>query len=182
MGTANTSNAKADLSVPAEAGAYLAINKKVEPYAMSQVGVVAGRNFKGADTAAATAAPRGSDASSYLWGAGLIVGVQDTRLDFFRVALGAEGLLRYEKPFLKFFHPQVKLMATYSGAKTAVYDAMLFANLYPGVYYPIPIGRGFSFLVSLSTGPNMFLILSSAASSSVLQWGCDARLRTTICI
>lgn len=171
VGNASASDAKADVSVPAGAAVYFAINKKSEPYTMSQVQVLPGRDLKNS-AAAVSAAPRAADeGSAFFWGAGAVVGVQDTRLDFFRMAIGAEGFLRYEKPFLKFFHPQFKTMLTYSGGKTSVYDAMLYANFYPGVYYPITLGKGFRFLVSLSTGANMFLILSSAASSSVLQWG-----------
>jgi hypothetical protein len=172
IGDASANDAKADVNVPAGAAVYFAINKKTEPYTMSQVQVLPGRDAnKGSAPAAAVTQRAADETSAFFWGAGAVVGVQDTRLDFFRMAIGAEGFLRYEKPFLKFFHPQFKTMLTYSGGKTSVYDAMLYANFYPGIYYPITLGKGFRFLVSLSTGANMFLILSSAASSSVLQWG-----------
>lgn len=175
-GEASAATAEADLTVPAAAAFYLAVNKKNEPYAMSQVVVLPGRNLRAAESAASVERPA---ASNFLWGAGLVAGIQDSSTsinaqsanDFFRTALGVEGFLRYHQPFLRYFYPQVKLQAAYSAGKTNVFDAMLYANLYPGVYYPIALGKGFSLFVSLSTGANVFILLSSAASGSVLQWG-----------
>lgn len=169
LGTANAQNAEADLSVPTDAAVYLAVNKGTEPYSMSAVSVIPGRSVKPAT--AANGAPAVEESRAFFWGAGLIAGVQDTKLDFFRVSLGAEGFLRYDRAFLRFFYPQLKTQVAYSSAKTNVYDAMLYANMYPGVYYPFKIGFGFSLLVSVSTGANLFMVLSSAGSASVLQWG-----------
>ncbi|HNA80273.1 MAG TPA: hypothetical protein PKY99_12505, partial [Turneriella sp.] len=107
----------------------------------------------------------------FLWGAGLLAGIQDTRLDYFRVTLGAEAFLRYDRPFLRFFYPQVKFMSGVSPAKDQVFDSMVHSLLYAGAYYPIEIGRGFRLLGSISTGPNVFFVLSSAASGTAVQWG-----------
>ncbi|MBX3720843.1 MAG: hypothetical protein KF713_03325 [Turneriella sp.] len=177
-GDASAGTAEADLTVPDSAAFYLAVNKKSEPYAMSQITVLPGRNLKISETAT-TAERSTASGSNFFWGAGLVAGIQDSSTsinaqsanDFFRTSLGVEGFLRYNQPFLRFFYPQVKLQAAYSAGKTNVFDAMLYANLYPGVYYPITLGKGFTLFVSLSTGANVFILLSSAASGSVLQWG-----------
>ena len=169
LGTGNAGDAQAELTTPNTAVIYLAVNKKTEPYSMSSVSVIPGRSVQQA--AVPNAVPLPADTAAFYWGAGLIAGIQDTKLDFFRVSFGAEGFLRYDRAFLRFFYPQLKTQIAYSSAKTAVYDAMLYANMYPGVYYPIKIGLGFSLLVSVSTGANLFMVLSSAGSASVLQWG-----------
>ncbi len=48
---------------------------------------------------------------------------------------------------------------------------MVFANLYPGVYFPLKIGQRFTLIGSVATGANIFMVLSSAGSGLVLQWG-----------
>lgn len=169
LGALTATEAKAELPAPAGAVVYLAVNKNTEPYSMSSVSVIPGRLVQqapGMNPAAASA-----DSHAFYWGAGFIAGIQDTKLDFFRVSFGAEGFLRYDRAFFRFFYPQLKTQVAYSSARTNVYDAMFYANMYPGVYYPVRIGMGFSLLVSVSTGANLFMVLSSAGSASVLQWG-----------
>ncbi len=168
-GNASATDAKADVTVPQNAALYLAINKKTEPYAMSAVAGLPGRSLK--MTADAAAPPAGSIASAFFWGAGLYAGIQDTNLQFFRMNYGLEGFVRYDKAFWGFIRPQLKLQGGYSPSKSNEFDAMWYVNFYPGIYHPFVIGKGFSLLVSLSTGPNLFLLLSSAGSSSILQWG-----------
>jgi hypothetical protein len=174
VGNGSAGEAKADLTVPQSAALYLAINKKIEPYAMSAVTALPGRSLK--TTASAPQAPQApqtptSDASPFFWGAGLYAGIQDTNLQFFRMNYGVEGFVRYDKAFWGFIRPQLKLQTGYSPSKSNEFDAMWYVNFYPGIYHPFVLGKGFSVLVSLSTGPNLFLLLSSAGSSSVLQWG-----------
>jgi hypothetical protein len=170
VGTANAGNARAELNVPAGAVLYLAINKKAEPYTMSQLSQIPGRELK-----YISANPPKPD-SAFYWGAGLFAGPQDTGKDpsgqpYFRWNLGAEGFVRREEPYLKFIRPQLKLQAAYSPAKTAVFDSLFFVNLYPGMYFRMPITQRFSVLGSLSTGANFFMLFSSVGSSLVLQWG-----------
>ncbi len=170
LGSATATTATADLTAPAAAAFFVAVEKKSEPQRYSLVHAIPGRST--AITAESRSAGGASQSeSSFWWGAELVAGIQDTNLDFFRVSLGASGFVRYDKPYFRYFYPQLKLTSAYSPSKTNVYDAMIFANLYPGVYYPIALGKGFSIFVSLSTGPNLFVVLSSAASGSVLQWG-----------
>lgn len=170
VATANADNAIADLPVPAEAAYFVALSLKSEPQNYSLVHMIPGRTALQAAHARSGTAGNSAE-SAFWWGADLVAGIQDTNLDFFRVSLGAAGFVRYDKPFFRYFYPQLKLTTAYSPSKTDAFDAMVFANLYPGVYYPITIGKGFSLFVSLSTGPNVFVVLSSAASGSVLQWG-----------
>lgn len=121
---------------------------------------------------AAQARASASERSShFFWGAGLFAGIQDTRLDFFRLTFGLEAFLRYDKPLFGFFYPQLKLMSGFSPAKEQVFDALVHSLLYAGAYYPIEIGRGFRLLGQLSTGPNVFFLLGSGASGMALQWG-----------
>jgi len=170
VSTAGAASATADLTPPSAAAFFVAVEKKGEPQRYSLVHAIPGRST--AITAESRSAGSGSQSeSAFWWGAELVAGIQDTNLDFFRVSLGASGFVRYDKPYFRYFYPQLKLTTAYSPSKTNVYDAMIFANLYPGVYYPIALGKGFSIFVSLSTGPNLFVVLSSAASGSVLQWG-----------
>ncbi len=170
VSTARSGAAIADMQVPAGASHFVALDLKADALRYSLVHLLPGRSaVSERGVVAANNSPPAE--SHFWWGAGLVAGIQDTKLDFFRVSLGAEGLVRYDKPFFRYIYPQLKLTMAYSPSKTDVYDAMLFANLYPGVYYPVSIGKGFSLFVSLSTGPNIFVVLSSAASASVLQWG-----------
>ena len=171
VGTANATDAKADVSAPESSAIFVAVNRKSEPYTMSSVAVIPGRSLNAATARMAEPVVAVSEGSkSFYWGAGLLAGIQDTKLDFFRVSFGGEGFVRYDRAYLKFFYPQIKTQVMYSGAKTNVYDAMLTANLYPGVYYPFRMGK-VSLLLSISTGANWFVVLASAGSASVLQWG-----------
>jgi hypothetical protein len=79
--------------------------------------------------------------------------------------------VRHDKPLLRFFYPQLKFMSGVSPGKDQVFDSMLHSLLYAGAYYPIEIGRGFRLLGSVTTGPNVFFVLSPAASGTALQWG-----------
>lgn len=170
ISTAKAATPIVDLQAPEGASHFVALDLKGDSLRYSLVHLLPGRT--GAmDRAAGVNGGATPSESHFWWGAGFVAGVQDSRLDFFRVSLGAEAFVRYDKPFYRYFYPQLKVTLAYSPSKSNVYDAMLFANLYPGVYYPIKIGKGFSVLVSISTGPNIFLVLSSAASGSVLQWG-----------
>lgn len=173
-----------DFKIPHAAAYFVALDTQSSPSKFSEIQLIPER---GAKVSATANAGNGLDTAhtqqpqnNFLWGAGLIAGIQDssatinrgnTLNDYFRVAFGIEGLLRYDKPFLKYFYPQLKMQATYSAARTNVFDAMLYMNFYPGVYYPLALGRGFSALFSLSTGANLFVLLSPAASAQVLQWG-----------
>ncbi|WP_041948465.1 fibronectin type III domain-containing protein [Turneriella parva] len=169
VSSASAQSAAADLTPPAGAAFYVAVEKKGGEQRYSLIHAIPGRSASVAEASRSGNAV--SAESSFWWGADLVAGIQDTNLDFFRVSLGAAAFVRYDKPFFRYFYPQLKLTAAYSPSKTNVYDAMVFTNLYPGVYYPITLGKGFSVFVSLSTGPNVFFVLSSAASGSVLQWG-----------
>ena len=155
----------ADLKVPEAATSYLVAEQGDAP---RYSGVIA---LPGRQVAIAGRAASSEPTSNFLWGAGLLAGIQDTRLDYFRVTLGAEAFLRYDRPFLRFFYPQVKFMSGVSPAKDQVFDSMVHSLLYAGAYYPIEIGRGFRLLGSISTGPNVFFVLSSAASGTAVQWG-----------
>lgn len=170
-----------DFKIPVEAAYFVAFETEKTPPQFSAVEPLPGRAMRPQTAANGTPATTVAQApSNFLWGAGLLAGIQDssatinrgnTLNDYFRVAFGLEGLLRYDKAFLKYFYPQLKLQATYSAARTNVFDAMLYMNFYPGVYYPLALGKGFSALFSLSTGANIFVLLSAAASAQVLQWG-----------
>lgn len=146
---------------------FVALEKKSTPQKFSDVNAIPGRENK---ITASSVSSTGSS-GKFIWGAGMLAGIQDTRLDYFRMSFGGEAFLRLDKAYLKFIYPQLKTHVAYSGSKSSVYDAMFYASFYPGMYYPISIGRGFSFVPSVSTGPNLFLVLASAGSSSVLQWG-----------
>lgn len=169
VSTAAAQSASADLTPPAGAAYFVAVEKKGDQQRYSLVHAIPGRSAMAAIESRSGNAP--ATEGSFWWGADLVAGIQDTNLDFFRVSLGAAGFVRYDKPFFRYFYPQLKLTAAYSPSKSNVYDAMVVTSLYPGVYYPITLGKGFSIFVSLSTGPNVFFVLSSAASASVLQWG-----------
>lgn len=161
-----TANAvPADLKVPDNATSYL-VAEQGEQVRYSEVIQLPGRQLAAGSRAAST-----EPTSNFLWGAGLLAGIQDTRLDYFRLTFGAEAFLRYDRPFFRFFYPQLKLMSGFSPARESSFDAMLHSLLYAGAYYPIEIGRGFRLLGSVLTGPNVFFVLSSAGSGSVLQWG-----------
>lgn len=155
----------AEVQVPEAATSYL-VAELSENARYSEVITLPGRQVNASSRSALSEAP-----GSFLWGAGAFAGIQDTRLDFFRLTLGAEAFLCYDRPFLRFFYPQLKLMSGFSPAREQTFDAMLHSLLYAGAYYPIEIGRGFRLVGSLTTGPNVFFVLSSAASSTALQWG-----------
>ncbi len=155
----------ADITVPATAESYLVVAQGDTPRYSGMIALSA------RDVAVGSRASSGQPESNFLWGAGLFAGIQDTRLDYFRLTLGAEAFLRYDKPFFRFFYPQLKLMSGVSPGREQAFDAMVHSLLYAGTYYPIEIGRGFRLIGSLSTGPNVFFVLSSAASASALQWG-----------
>jgi hypothetical protein len=165
LGRERVNAVPADLTVPESAAGYLVAEQGDAP---RYSGVIA---LPGRQVASGNRAASIEPTSNFLWGAGLLAGIQDTRLDFFRVTLGAEAFLRYDKPFFRFFYPQLKLMSGLSPAREQTYDAMLHSLLYAGAYYPIDIGRGFRLVASLSAGPNVFFVLSSASSSTALQWG-----------
>jgi hypothetical protein len=161
-----TANAvPADVKVPDTATSYL-VAEQGDTGRSSQVIELPGRQLTASNRAAIA-----ESTSNFLWGAGLFAGVQDTRLDFFRISLGAEAFLRYDKPLLRFFYPQLKFMSGVSPGKEQAFDAMVHSLLYAGAYYPIEIGRGFRLVGSVTTGPNVFFLLSSAASGTALQWG-----------
>lgn len=174
LGSANAQNAEADLSVPADAAVYLAVNKGAEPYSMSAVSVIPGRTLQRNATPAA--APVTPEKNVFYWGVGAFGGPQDTGNDpnnnpYFRWNLGLEGFVRNDRAYFGFLRTQLKLQAAYSPAKTTVFDSMVFANLYPGVYFPLKIGQRFTLIGSVATGANIFMVLSSAGSGLVLQWG-----------
>ncbi|MFZ5630847.1 MAG: hypothetical protein ACOY5B_17065 [Spirochaetota bacterium] len=161
-----TTNAvPADLKVPDTAASYL-VAEQGGTARYSQVMPLPGRQLTAGSRSASY-----EPTSNYLWGAGILAGIQDTRLDYFRVTLGAEAFVRYDKPFFRFFYPQLKFMSGVSPGRESAFDAMVHSQLYAGAYYPIEIGRGFRLLGSLTTGPNVFFVLSSAASGTAVQWG-----------
>ncbi len=174
LGSGNATDAKADLPAPKNAVVFLAVNKKTEPYSMSSVSVIPGRSVQ--QSGAANAAPPSTDSNTFYWGAGGFVGPQDTGSDpnnnpYFRWNFGIEGFVRQDKAYFGFLRPQLKLQAAYSPAKSVVFDSLIFANLYPGLYFPLQIGNSFKLVASLGTGPNMFMLLASSGSGLVLQWG-----------
>lgn len=168
-GSEKSGNAQADLRVPDTASYFVAIERRGETLRFSRVLQIAGR--PSAQISSNAAARSAEPPSAFLWGAGLHAGIQDTRLDYLSFSLGFEAFLRHDKPFFRWFYPQLKLLGAYALSNSKAYDGQVQANLYPGVYYPLHIGKGFRLLASLSAGPNLFFVLSSAASSSVLQWG-----------
>lgn len=174
MGTANAADAKAELPAPAGAAVYLAVNKKAEPYSMSSVSVIPGRSTQQASVVNSPALP--AESHVFYWGAGGFGGPQDTGSDpnnnpYFRWNFGLEGFVRQDKAYFGFLRLQLKLQAAYSPAKSAVFDSLVFANLYPGIYFPLQIGKNFKMIASLGTGPNFFMLLASSGSGLVLQWG-----------
>jgi len=174
LGSSNATDAKAELPAPGGAMIYLAVNKKTEPYSMSSVSVIPGRATQ--QTAPVNIAPQPADSGIFYWGAGGFAGPQDTGSDpnnnpYFRWNLGIEGFVRQDKAYFGFLRPQLKMQAAYSPAKNAVFDSLIFANLYPGLYFPLQIGSSFKIVASLGTGANIFMLLSSAGSGLVLQWG-----------
>lgn len=165
IGREAVSAVPADVKVPEAAASYL-VAEQGDPGRYSDMIALPGRQVTPSGRAAIA-----ESTSNFLWGAGLFAGIQDTRLDYFRITLGAEAFLRYDKPFFRFFYPQVKFASGVSPGKEQAFDALVHSLLYAGAYYPIEIGRGFRLLGSLSTGPNVFFVLSSAASGTALQWG-----------
>jgi hypothetical protein len=169
--TASSATHILDAAAPESATGYVVWDRsKKSELVFSQVITIEGKENSNQSRAHATA-PQENDPHAWYWGAGILAGIQDTKLDYFRISFGIEAFVRYDRPYFKFFYPQLKLVTAYSGARSDVFDAMIYGNLYPGVYYPVKLGKGFTLLPSLSTGPNIFLLLSSAGSASVLQWG-----------
>lgn len=165
--TKNSDQPVVDTTPAADMVFFLALEKKSTPPKVSDINPIPGRENK---ITANTASPAGN-AGKFIWGAGVLAGIQQTNTDFFRMNYGLEGFLRYDKAFLQFLRPQLKLQTEYSPSKSSFFDAMIHTSLYVGIYYPFAITQKFSILPSIGTGVNNFLILASAGSSSVLQWG-----------
>ena len=177
VGNAAANDAVADVQPPATAAVFIAINKKTEPYAMSHVSIIPGRSLSAVAAAASDRSVQGSAPPvSYIWGAGVFAGPQDSGTDpnknpYFRWNFGVEAFVRQDKAYWGFLRPQLKMQAAYSPAKSMVFDSLIFANLYPGIYYPMRLSERFTLVGSLGTGVNFFMVLSSSGSGTVLQWG-----------
>lgn len=174
LAVSNTNSAVpvAEVTASKDASYFVALDKKAAPQKFSSLGLIPGRDGKVTNEASLG----GTTSGTFLWGAGLVGGIQDTagssaNQTYFRTNFGVEGFLRYDRVFLKFLRPQLKLQSEYSPSRTAIFDSMLHTSLYLGMYYPLKMTEKFMLVGSLGTGINNFLVFATAGSSSIIQWG-----------
>jgi len=168
LGSESAQTPAVEVTTVKEASYFVALDKKATPVKFSNLALIPGRDGKVTQPSDSTSP---AATGSFLWGAGLLAGFQETNTDFFRMNFGIEAFLRYDKTFLKFLRPQLKLQSEYSPSKSTIFDSMMHTSLNLGIYYPFAITPKFSMVPSIGTGVNHFLVFATVGSSSVLQWG-----------